>query len=87
MSRWLRVIRGMIGMGLTFAAAAAVFFGVLAVVSGLFFPGATRPSVALEQPAPCMWPSPEPSAEASQKPMTAVETARGWGGMEYTFRS
>lgn len=39
-SRWLRVIRGVIGMGLTFAAAAAVFFGVLAVVSGLFFPGA-----------------------------------------------
>jgi hypothetical protein len=34
-----------------------------------------------------MWPSPEPCANASQKPMTALETARGWGGMEYTFRS
>jgi len=39
MPRWLRVIRGMVGMGLTFAAAAGVFFGVIAVVLGLFFPG------------------------------------------------
>ena len=29
----------MIGMGLTFAAAAGVFFGVIAVVLGRFFPG------------------------------------------------
>ena len=40
MPRWLRVIRGMIGMGMTFAALAGVFFSVLAVVAGLFFPGA-----------------------------------------------
>jgi len=38
-SRWKKVIRGMIRMGLTFAAAAGVFFGVIAVVVGLFFPG------------------------------------------------
>ncbi len=40
MLRWKRVIRGMIGMGLTFATVAGVFFSVLAVVGALFFPGA-----------------------------------------------
>ncbi len=40
MSRWKRVVRGMLGMGLTFAAAAGVFFTVVAVTMGLFFPGA-----------------------------------------------
>ena len=39
MPRWLRVIRGMIGTGLTFAAAAGVFFAVLSVVMWPFFPG------------------------------------------------
>ena len=39
MPRWLMVTRGMVSMGLTFAAVAGVFFAVLAVVSGLFFPG------------------------------------------------
>ena len=39
MSRWKRVIRGTVGMGLTFAAGAGVFFSVLAVVRALFFPG------------------------------------------------
>ena len=31
--------------------------------------------------------SPTSYANASQKPITALETARGWGGMEYAFRS
>ena len=39
MSRWMSVIRGTIGMGLTFAAAGGVFFSVLAAVATLFFPG------------------------------------------------
>lgn len=33
--RWMRVVRGMLGMGLTFAAIAAAFFSVLAVIAGL----------------------------------------------------
>lgn len=33
--RWVRVVRGMLGMGLTFAAVAAAFFSVLAVIAGL----------------------------------------------------
>ncbi len=40
MSRWKRVVRGIIGMGVTFAAVAGAFFSVLAVVASLFFPGA-----------------------------------------------
>ena len=39
MPRWLRVIRGMIGMGLTFAAVAAVCFSVIVVVMGVLSPG------------------------------------------------
>ena len=39
MSRWKRVFRGIIGMGLTFAVAAGVFFSVVAGVVALFFPG------------------------------------------------
>jgi hypothetical protein len=38
-SRWKSVIRGMIKMGLTFAAAGGALFGTLAVVLALFFPG------------------------------------------------
>ena len=40
MSRRKSIVRGTLGMGLTFAAVAGAFFSVLAVVGGLFFPGA-----------------------------------------------
>ena len=40
MSRWKRVIRGVLGMGLTFGAIGAAFFSLVALVSAVFFPGA-----------------------------------------------
>lgn len=40
MSRWKRVLRGIVGMGVTFGALSAVFFSILAGVSHVFFPGA-----------------------------------------------
>ena len=39
MSRWKCVSRGMIRMGLTFAAVAGALFAVIAAALGLFFPG------------------------------------------------
>lgn len=43
MSRWrrvVRVVRGVLGMGLTFGAVGFVAFSVLAIFAGVFFPGA-----------------------------------------------
>mgnify|MGYP006093846523 CR=1 FL=1 len=40
MSDWKRILRGVLGMGATFGALAAVFFSILAAVSAVFFPGA-----------------------------------------------
>ena len=40
MSRWKRVIRGVLGMGLTFGAIGAALFSLVALASALFFPGA-----------------------------------------------
>ncbi len=40
MSRWKKVIRGILGMGLTFGALGGALFSLLAVVSAVFFPGA-----------------------------------------------
>lgn len=40
MSRWKRVVRGVLGMGLTFGAIGAAFFSLVALVSAVFFPGA-----------------------------------------------
>ena len=40
MSRWKRVIRGVLGMGLTFGAIGAAFFSLVALASAVFFPGA-----------------------------------------------
>lgn len=40
MSRWKKVIRGVLGMGLTFGALAGAFFSLIALVSAVFFPGA-----------------------------------------------
>jgi hypothetical protein len=40
MSDWKRILRGVLGMGATFGALAAVFFSILAAVSVVFFPGA-----------------------------------------------
>jgi len=37
---WKRIFKGILGMGATFGALAAVFFSILAVVSAVFFPGA-----------------------------------------------
>lgn len=39
MSRWKSILRGILGMGLTFGAVAAALFSVLAVVLGVFYPG------------------------------------------------
>lgn len=39
MSRWKRVIRGVLGMGLTFGAIGAALFSLVALVSTVFFPG------------------------------------------------
>lgn len=39
MSRWMRVVRGVLGMGLTFGALAGAFFAVAAAASAFFFPG------------------------------------------------
>ncbi|MCY3548021.1 MAG: hypothetical protein OXH49_14170 [Gemmatimonadetes bacterium] len=40
MSRWKKVVRGVLGMGLTFGAIGAAFFSLVALAGKVFFPGA-----------------------------------------------
>ena len=40
MSRWKKVARGVLGMGLTFGAIGAAFFSLVALAGKVFFPGA-----------------------------------------------
>lgn len=37
---WKRIVKGILGMGVTFGALGALFFSILAVAGALFFPGA-----------------------------------------------
>ena len=40
MPRWKKVVRGVLGMGLTFGAIGAAFFSLVALAGKVFFPGA-----------------------------------------------